>query len=389
MEQQFIVTVAGELNISARQVAATAELLADGATVPFIARYRKEVTGSLDEVAVTHIRDRLQQLKELYARRDSILASLKERELLTPELESAIMAAQTMTELEDIYLPYRPKRRTRATIAREKGLEPLALLILEQKDTTDPQIAAAEFINPEKGVENTEQALAGACDIIAEMISEDPNSRARIRELYFTAGQFSSKVLEDKKTEAAKYQDYFEWTESLATAPSHRILAMRRGENEGFLIFRIQVPKETAQQLLYAIYIHSSNACTPYIRSAIDDGYDRLLSPSMETEVRLETKKRADMEAIKILLKTCDSSCWHLRWARKTSWQSTLDTAPAARSSFWINRANCWATMSFFRIMANRLQNAKQNAFVCGASNTRLKPSPLVTAPPGEKPRTL
>ncbi len=300
MEQQFIVTVAGELNISARQVAATAELLADGATVPFIARYRKEVTGSLDEVAVTHIRDRLQQLKELYARRDSILASLKERELLTPELESAIMAAQTMTELEDIYLPYRPKRRTRATIAREKGLEPLALLILEQKDTTDPQIAAAEFINPEKGVENTEQALAGACDIIAEMISEDPNSRARIRELYFTAGQFSSKVLEDKKAEAAKYQDYFEWTESLATAPSHRILAMRRGENEGFLIFRIQVPKETAQQLLYAIYIHSSNACTPYIRSAIDDGYDRLLSPSMETEVRLETKKRADMEAIKI-----------------------------------------------------------------------------------------
>lgn len=300
MEQQFVLTVAGELNISARQVAATAELLADGATVPFIARYRKEMTGSLDEVAVTHIRDRLQQLKELYTRRDSILASLKERELLTPELESAIMAAQTMTELEDIYLPYRPKRRTRATIAREKGLEPLAMLILEQKDTTQPEIAAAEFVNPDKGVDNPEQALAGACDILAEMLSEDPNSRAKIRELYFTAGQFSSKVLEDKKAEAAKYQDYFEWTEPVATAPSHRILAMRRGENEGFLILRILAPKETALQLLYAMYIRSSNACTPYLRKAIDDGYDRLLSPSMETEVRLETKKRADMEAIKI-----------------------------------------------------------------------------------------
>jgi uncharacterized protein len=162
MEQHFILTVARELGITAQQVAATAQLLADGGTVPFISRYRKEVTGSLDEVAITAIRDRLEQLKELYARRDSILESLKERGLLTDELEAKLMAALTMTELEDIYLPYRPKRRTRAMIAREKGLEPLALLILEQKDTTDPQAAAAEFINAEKGVENADQALAGA-----------------------------------------------------------------------------------------------------------------------------------------------------------------------------------------------------------------------------------
>jgi uncharacterized protein len=300
MEQHFILTVARELNITAHQVSATAQLLADGGTVPFIARYRKEVTGSLDEVAITAIRDRLEQLKELYARRDSILESLKERGLLTDELEAKLMAAQTMTELEDIYLPYRPKRRTRAMIAREKGLEPLALLILEQKDTTDPQIAAADFVNAEKGVENTDDALAGARDIIAEMVSENQTSRERIRNLFSTEGKFACKVIEEKKADAIKYQDYFDWTEPVATAPSHRILAMRRGEHEGFLVLRIQSPKDKATEILARIYNVAKNACGRQITMAIEDGYDRLLCPSMETDVRLETKKRADMEAIKI-----------------------------------------------------------------------------------------
>ncbi len=300
MEQQFILKVAGELNISAKQVAVTAELLAEGATVPFISRYRKEVTGSLDEVAVTHIRDRLQQLKELFARRDSILASLKERNLLTDELEGKINAAQTMTELEDIYLPYRPKRRTRATMAKEKGLEPLALLLLEQKPDVIPEVLAAEFINAEKGVESAEQALAGARDIIAEIVSEDQQARQSIRKFYFESGTFSTKVIEEKKAEAAKYQDYFEWTEPVASAPSHRILAMRRGENEGFLMLRILAPKEKGTALLCAQFVKGSSPCGRQVTLAIEDGYERLLSPSMETEVRLETKKRADAEAIKI-----------------------------------------------------------------------------------------
>jgi uncharacterized protein len=300
MEQHFILTVARELNITAQQVAATAQLLADGGTVPFISRYRKEVTGSLDEVAITAIRDRLAQLKELYARRDSILESLKERGLLTDELETKLMGALTMTELEDIYLPYRPKRRTRAMIAREKGLEPLALLILEQKDSTDSQAAAAEFVNAEKGVEDAEQALAGARDIIAEMVSENQESREKIRNQFCTEGKFVCKVLEEKKADAAKYQDYFDWTEPVATAPSHRILAMRRGENEGFLVLRIQSEKDKATEILGRIFNVRKNACGRQVAMAIDDGYDRLLCPSMETDVRMETKKRADMEAIKI-----------------------------------------------------------------------------------------
>jgi uncharacterized protein len=300
MEQHFILTVARELNITAHQVSAAAQLLTDGGTVPFIARYRKEVTGSLDEVAITAIRDRLEQLKELYARRESILESLKERGLLTDELQAKLMAALTMTELEDIYLPYRPKRRTRAIIAREKGLEPLALLILEQKDTTNPQTAAADFINAEKGVETIDQALAGARDIIAEMVSENQTSRERIRNLFSTEGKFACKVIEEKKADAAKYQDYFDWTEPVAAAPSHRILAMRRGEHEGFLVLRIQSPKDKAAEILARIYNVAENACGRQITLAIDDGYDRLLAPTMETDIRLETKKRADMEAIKI-----------------------------------------------------------------------------------------
>lgn len=302
MEQQFILKVAEELNISAKQVAVTAELLAEGATVPFISRYRKEVTGSLDEVAVTHIRDRLQQLKELFARRDSILASLKERNLLTEELEGKIQAAQTLTELEDIYLPYRPKRRTRATMAKEKGLEPLALLLLEQKPDVLPEILAANFVNAEKGVESVEQALAGARDIIAEIVSEDQAAREAVRRLYFAEGTISTKVFEEKKVEAAKYQDYFDWTEPVSAAPSHRVLAMRRGENEGFLMLRILAPKDKGAALLCSQMLKGNTPCTRQVALAVEDGYDRLLSPSMETEVRLETKKRADVEAIKIFV---------------------------------------------------------------------------------------
>jgi len=223
--------IAGELKIAPRQIGAVAELLTGGATIPFIARYRKEVTGSLDEVAIQKIRDRLEQLTELDKRREAICKSLQERDLLTEDLTRQIETAGTMVELEDIYLPYRPKRRTRATVAKEKGLEPLAVRIFKQDGKP---IDVSPFINPEKGVETEEDAWAGARDIIAEWISEDVRVRGVLRILYERSAQIRTKVVKKKETEAAKFRDYFDWQEPLNKAPAHRIHAILRGQNEGF-----------------------------------------------------------------------------------------------------------------------------------------------------------
>ena len=228
MNETHIARIAQELELKTRQVQATAALLEEGGTVPFIARYRKEVTGSLDEVLITAIRDRLDQLMELDKRREAILKSLEERGQLTEELKDKILAAESLVVLEDIYLPYRPKRRTRAMVAREKGLEPLAERLWAQ-DEMDPLAEAAAFINPEKGVESAEDALAGARDIIAEWVGEDQAARARIRDHFVSKGTFKSKVIPDKEAEGIKYKDYFDWEEPVATSPSHRTLAMRRG----------------------------------------------------------------------------------------------------------------------------------------------------------------
>ena len=253
-----VLQLAAELNVKVFQVAATAQLLAEGATVPFIARYRKEVTGELDEVQVLAIRDRLEQLRAIDERRAAILASLKERNLLTPALDKAIHAADTLTTLEDIYLPFRPKKRTRATIAKEKGLEPLADLLFAQDAATDSLAAAGAYVGKEyvaddgknqtSKIASTDEALAGARDIIAERVSDDKDARARLRAVFQKDAVVSTKVLTGKESdpEAAKFKDYFEWSEPLAKAPSHRVLAMRRGEKELFLMMRVQLPDETA-----------------------------------------------------------------------------------------------------------------------------------------------
>jgi uncharacterized protein len=292
--------IASELSLRPQQVSATAELLEGGATIPFIARYRKEVTGSLDEVAVTAIRDRLNQLQELDDRRDSIIKSLEERELLTDELKEQIMQAETLAELEDIYLPYRPKRRTRATIAREKGLEPLAEMIFAQDSAVDPEAEAGAFVDPDKGIESVEDALAGARDIVAEWVSEDQTARAKIRELFSGEGSFQTKVLKDMEEEGRKYEDYFDWNEPVAKSPSHRILAMRRGAREGFLRLQVTAPEERALQILERLFVKGRSACSEQVREAVTDSYKRLLSPSMETEILAATKLRADAEAIKV-----------------------------------------------------------------------------------------
>jgi len=299
MNQLRYEKIAGELAISAQQVSDTAQMIAEGATVPFIARYRKEVTGSLDEVAITAIRDRLEQLEELDNRRAAIIKSLNERNLLTPELEEKIAAAETMSVLEDIYLPFRPKRRTRATIAREKGLEALAVQIFAQQDF-DVSAEAAAFISEDKGVATVDEALAGARDIIAEWVNEDQDARSRMRTLFLEKGVLSCKVLPDKVDAGIKYKDYYEWEEDVATAPSHRVLAMRRGEREEFLSLRMTPPEEEALRILEDMFVKGSNEAAQQVGLAVHDCYKRLLSLSMETEIRLATKKRADETAIKI-----------------------------------------------------------------------------------------
>ncbi|HEY0864376.1 MAG TPA: Tex family protein [Lacunisphaera sp.] len=306
-----VLRLAQELNLKVHQVAATAQLLAEGATVPFISRYRKEATGLLDEVQVTAIRDRLEQMKAMDERRAGILASLKERNLLTPELEKSIHAATTLTALEDLYAPFRPKKRTRATIAKEKGLEPLAELLWAQDAATNPVAAAQAYVGrdytPEDGknqpqkIADTEEALAGARDILAERISDDKNARARLRAVYQAQAVLSSRVLTGKQAEAAKFKDYFEWSEPLAKAPSHRVLAIRRGESESMLIMRVTLPDElTAPAELEPLFVRARNPAAEQVRLAVQDAAKRLLGPAMETEMRLEAKKRADEVAIKV-----------------------------------------------------------------------------------------
>lgn len=291
--------IASELSQEVRNVKAVAELLAEGATIPFIARYRKERTGSMDEVGIANIRERIDQLRELDKRRESIISSIEKQGKFTPELMQAIVAAGSLSELEDIYLPYKPKRRTRAGVAREKGLEPLAQDILQQK-VADPEAVAQSFVSEEKGVATVEEALEGARDIIAEWVSEDQETRKRIRDLFRKEGMVEARVLKGKEAEGQKYKDYFDWKEPVAKVPSHRLLAMRRGEKESVLSLDIFPPEETAIASIEKQYIHSNGKCADQLSLAIRDGYKRLLRPSLETEIRVESKMKADEEAIKV-----------------------------------------------------------------------------------------
>ncbi len=299
MTQTYIHDIAAELSLPGRGVAAVVELLDGGATVPFISRYRKEATGSLDEVAITNIRDRINQLRELDKRRAAILKSLLEQKKLTDELKVKVMAAETMSVLEDIYLPYKPKRRTRAIVAKEKGLEPLAEKLLAQGEF-DIIEEAAKYIDEEKKVANYEEALAGARDIIAEWVNENADVRAQLRSLFFEKGVYRSKVVRGKDAEGIKYRDYYDWQEPVSSIPSHRLLAVRRGEKEGVLMLRVVAPEEEALGILESFFLKAENAASEQVKMAVDDSYKRLLSLSMETEVRFATKLEAEKEAIDV-----------------------------------------------------------------------------------------
>src|SRR5664280_127211 len=291
--------IANKLGLHEWQVENTVRLLDEKATIPFISRYRKEMTGSLDEVKLMHIKDEYERLKDLDARKESVIKSIEEQEKMTPELLHKIEAADTMAELEDIYLPYRPKRRTRATIAREKGLEPLAEIIFKQQET-DPSHKAEEFLND--AVPDVEEALAGACDIIAEWISEDEASRKKMRYLYDKEAVVYSKVVKGKEAGGIKFSDYYEWSEPLKKCPSHRLLAMRRGEEEGFLKLSIDPDEDNAIDMLDGLFVKSKNESSALVEGAVKESWKRLLSSSMETEFRNISKEKADDEAIRVFV---------------------------------------------------------------------------------------
>jgi len=300
MNEQHILLIAGELGLPEHRVRAAVELLGEGATVPFIARYRKEATGSLDEMEIAAIRDRLAQLDALDKRRATVLKSLQEQEKLTEELRKAVLEAGSLSELEDLYLPFRPKRRTRATVARERGLEPLADLIFAQNGSTDPAAEAERFVDPDRQVVCADDALAGARDIVAERINENAGARARLRELFAGRGTTRARVVPGKEGEGIRYRDYYDWEEPVAVAPSHRVLAVLRGEKEGFLTLHIAPLETEALSILESLFVRGDSPASRQVAAAAADGYKRLLAPSLETEARQLSKERADREAIRV-----------------------------------------------------------------------------------------
>ena len=297
-----IALIGRELGLREKQVHAALVLLEDGKTISFIARYRKEATGGLDEVALAAVRDRAELIRELDRRRSSILRSLREREVLTEELEKRILEAPTIAVLEDLYLPFRPKRRTRASVARERGLLPLADRIFDQGEI-DPGAEAAKFVDPKREVGSVDEALAGARDIIAERISEDPGARSRIRDLFLREGILRSKVSGPLEGEGSKYRDYADCSEILSKAPSHRVMAILRGKKEGFLTLHVEPPQEKATAILELLFLRRrrrgpASPATDEVRSALEDGYKRLLAPSMERESLSAARERAMERAI-------------------------------------------------------------------------------------------
>jgi uncharacterized protein len=295
----FSCQIATQLGISQKFVEATLALLDEGCTIPFIARYRKERTGGLDEVQIAAISDRYEKLLDIQKRKETVIKTITDLDKMTPELQERINQCWDATEIEDIYLPYKPKRRTRAQVAREQGLEPLALLMMKQRER-DPEAAAAKFAKGD--VDSVESAIKGAQDIIAEVVSENEKSRQQLRNAFTRQTVITSKVVKAKANsdEAAKYSDYFDWSEPLKRCSSHRLLAMRRGESEGILRISISPNDDEALERLKHHYVYGNTPCGRLVAEAIDDGYKRLLKPAIETEFAAQSKEKADEEAIHV-----------------------------------------------------------------------------------------
>ena len=358
--------IASELNLSTQQVEVVVDMLAEGATIPFMARYRKEMTGSLDEVELAAIRDRHELLVELDKRKEAILKSIEKQEKLTPVLAKAIEEAETITALEDIYLPYKPKRKTRASIAKEKGLEPLALSLFEQ-DKVEVDKLAASYINIELGVASGQEALEGARDIMAEWVSENQEARKNIRDIFWQDGIIEASVIKSKAEteEAQKFKDYFEWKEPIKKTPSHRLLAMRRAEKEGFVSLDIAPTEDLAIQKLEKQFIKTSSAAADQVGLAIKDSYKRLLKPSLESEVRIESKLRADVEAIKVF----SSNLKELLLASPLGQKRVMALDPGFRSGTKLVALGEQGELLFNRViypLEPQRETAKSSAIVMG-----------------------
>jgi uncharacterized protein len=299
MEVKYIQKIAEKLSFSIKQVTNIHDLQSEGATIPFMARYRKEATGNMDEVGIGNVVEQIAYFSELDKRKETVVKTIEGLGKLTPELKDRIENCYDSTELEDIYLPYKPKRKTRATQAIEKGLEPLAKMVFEQGAEL-PEEEAAKFINEQ--VKDIKEAMQGARDIIAEWVSENEQARNKVRQEFTQTAKLSAKVLTSKKEEeeAQKYRDYFEFNENLADSPSHRILAIRRAEKEGYLVMDINIDKQTAVEDLNRTFVKNNNPFASEVKKAIDDSFDRLLKPSIENEFRLASKNKADEEAINV-----------------------------------------------------------------------------------------
>lgn len=300
MVNHYSLIISGELNIMRKHISATLRLLDDGATVPFIARYRKEQTGSMDEVMLRKVQQRYDQLKEFFKRREFIIDAIEKQGALTEELRQRIEETFDPITLEDIYMPYKPRRRTRAEAAREKGLEPLARMIMAQ-NLDDITKAAAKYVG-KNGAENVADAVAGAADIISEWVSESEKARGIVRAKFGRRATISSKVVKGKEVEGANYQSYFNFSEPLRTCTSHRYLAMRRGEDEGVLNVSIGIDDDEMVDRLCRMFVkpEATEACAPVVRGAVKEGYRRLLRPSIETEVAQQTKEKSDEAAISV-----------------------------------------------------------------------------------------
>lgn len=321
--------IASEFSLSLSSVQAVIQLLEGGNTIPFIARYRKEATGNLDEVQIKNIQERYTYLQELEERRNTILSSIESQGKLTDELREQILACQVKTALEDLYLPYKPKRRTRAMIAREKGLEPLADLIFQQPINPAPEIAAQSYINPEKGVADVEAALAGARDIVAEKVSENASLRAMVREAFASEGIVVSKVRTEKAAEPTKFEQYYDFKESVKTIPSHRYLAIRRGEREEILDFSIVIESgPVIHQIEKMLQLNPSSPYSHHLKEAIEDGFSRLLCPSVETDIRLDLKLSSDRSAVAIFA----DNLRHLLLASPLGGRAVLGIDPGLRT---------------------------------------------------------
>lgn len=329
MTDLFTAQLVNELQLPAKSIDAVIQLLQAGNTVPFIARYRKEATGNLDEVKIRLIQERHAYLIELEERRQTILQSIESQGKLTDHLKEQILTCTTKAALEDLYLPYKPKRRTRAAIAKEKGLEQLADLILSQPLTGDPLKAACAYVNPEKGVADVEEALAGACDIVAEKVAEQADVRACVREAFMTQGIIISKGIEEKTKEPTKFEQYYDFKESIKTIPSHRYLAIRRGEREGILDFSLEIEADPLlQQIRHLMKANSRSPYYSYLNQAIEDSYQRLLLPSLETDIRVDLKMAADRAAVDVFAENLR----HLLLASPLGGRSVIGIDPGIRT---------------------------------------------------------